>query len=323
MTLAGVQAGSVHRAATTAAPKPKDSGGGGGAAGKRTGRPAAVAVDDAPLAWPEPFPGFAGIFTYEVDLASDAALGSKDQEQSLGSGVYLWKLEIVAETFRTESEPDEADGRTQVSCQLRKTLLDLPLNAGAAMQGCKGKHVVEEWRGSADVATLAFQLDEVDYDSPPVETTLDFTPGVLPLPRQALAGEYQMVLAADGETVKAVHASWVVFANLRPEAAAGLLFRLDPEKVQCPMLQRSNAEQVTAQITDATELLRNSVTSKTDVPAIVHCDLNLASVSNISTTGESFDAELTIEYEYLLTRADVYAYIMSSGATSQWEPAWK
>ena len=36
-------------------------------------------------------------------------------------------------------------------------------------------------------------------------------------------------------------------------------------------------------------------------------------------TGETFDAELTIEYNYLLTREDIFRYIMSP---MEWKPSW-
>ena len=64
--------------------------------------------------------GFAGIFSYEVDLASDAAVGTTEQKMSLGSGVYLWKLEIVGGTFRVLSEERVSDclGKIQFSPRL-------------------------------------------------------------------------------------------------------------------------------------------------------------------------------------------------------------
>ena len=191
------------------------------------------------------------------------------------------------------------------------------------MKGCLGKWIIEQWTGKADIKTRAFRLNAIGEE--PVKSTICFKnedgTDKIPLPRAVLAGEYQMVLSPDGESVTAVHASWVEFAHLRPEAAAGLLFRLDSDTAMCPMLQKGNASQVNAQIKDATDLLRNSVVSKTDVPAIVNCALKLASVSNISTTGETFDAELTVEYDYLLTREDVFRYMMHIPGM-EWKPSW-
>ena len=144
-----------------------------------TSEPGARQGGDAETAgWPDPFPGFAGIFTvsrarrpplrsdvslicaraliskssarshqYEVDLASDGALGSEIPDFTLGSGVYLWKLEILAETFKSITIPDKY-GNHKVTCQLRKTLVDVPSNAGGAsrQRDCQFAGTLSSWR---------------------------------------------------------------------------------------------------------------------------------------------------------------------------------
>ena len=52
-------------------------------------------------------------------------------------------------------------GFQKVTCQLRKTLVDVPLNAGGAMKGVKGKFVTEQWTGVADIDSRAFCLDAI------------------------------------------------------------------------------------------------------------------------------------------------------------------
>jgi len=52
--------------------------------------------------WPSPFPGYKGLFTYEVKGESRAS------DNSLGNGVYLWMMEILAGTVLV-TEPTAID----------------------------------------------------------------------------------------------------------------------------------------------------------------------------------------------------------------------
>ena len=94
--------------------------------------------------------------------------------------------------------------------------------------------------GEANIKSRAIVLSSIGPE--PVDTDISFD--TIPLSREVLAGEYQLLLAEDGESVRAVHASWVRFAGLEPSAATGLLFRLDFELPLCPMLEDSNVGQV-------------------------------------------------------------------------------
>ena len=162
--------------------------------------------------WPDPMPGYTGIFTYQVDHTQTG------QEQ-LGQGVFLWRLEILPKTF-------EQLGGGKVRCHMRKSLVSLPADACDALQDTRGRYVVEEWSGTAAAEERAIRLESIG--AAPVDKTIDFDdPRGLPLTREILAGEYQMILADDGSVFTAVHSSWVEFAKLDPSDATGILFRMD------------------------------------------------------------------------------------------------
>ena len=183
----------------------------------------------ADSSWPDPFPGYMGIFSYEVNSEM------RSSDQGLGSGVYLWQMEIMPNSFEVAEDADK-DGFQAIRCRMRKTLIQLPASASQGMQEWKGKYVIEDWEGEANFEQRAFKLTGILGEAP-VESTLDFAGR--PLDREALAGTYEMALDEGNETIHAVHASWVEFAGLKADEAIGLLFKMSGRSV-CPMLKPSN-----------------------------------------------------------------------------------
>ena len=135
--------------------------------------------------WPDPFPGYMGIFTYEVDPCRT--------NSDLGQGVFLWQFEILPLTFSFLGPPTRR-GRgwgikvASITCAVRKTLVECPEDACDGIQDWKGKFITEQWEGEAHVEKRAFSL--LKKGDEPLENKFDFEG--MPLDRDALAGQFQV-----------------------------------------------------------------------------------------------------------------------------------
>jgi len=131
--------------------------------------------------WPSPFPGYKGIFAYSVKETRAA-------DASLGNGCYLWMMEIIAGTVEISNADDEDDIDVCFSCQMKKTLVSTPLDACDAMKNTVDKYIIENWSGKAEIDRKVFILESIGEEY--IEATIDFSD--LPLPREALAGTFEM-----------------------------------------------------------------------------------------------------------------------------------
>ena len=72
-------------------------------------------------------------------------------QADLGRGVFLWRLSILPDTFEVLSAGTHTEKHAaSVRCHIKKQLVDLPVDACASLQDCKGRYVVEEWSGQAN-----------------------------------------------------------------------------------------------------------------------------------------------------------------------------
>lgn len=144
--------------------------------------------------WLTNFSIYRGLFTYDV---------GGPQFPELGNGVYLWQLEIL-EGSMGGMERDKTSMVVKCTCRMKKLLLDLPADACAAIQNIKGGYVVEQWSGEANLMTGGFKLDQINIDSPPIASTIDFDS--LPvLTRENLAGCYEFMLNENAQLLRCVH----------------------------------------------------------------------------------------------------------------------
>jgi hypothetical protein len=261
--------------------------------------------------WPSPFPGYKGLFTYEVKG------DERESDNSLGNGVYLWMLEIIPGTVRIGVPITDEDAHVLFACHMKKTLIQTPDDACLVMQACVNCFIVENWLGRAEVNHKAFHLDEVDFDEPPVESTIDFSG--LPLDRQALAGKYEMELAADDSVVKAVHVSWMEFANISADDASGFMFRLNRGSKVCPVLRPPLDDELDHKLHEAAELMHGSRVYQKGDAHIVRYWPTTFKVSDISSTDGTFEVELELAMDYLVSRDDVFEYIIRPQC---WKPRW-
>ena len=255
--------------------------------------------------WLVRMPAYRGLFTYEV---------GDEAYTPLGSGIFLWQLEILADTM----EITEANGEgttVQITCQMKKTLLDLPEDACVEIQRIKKRFVIEQWFGEADLASKAFNLNRIAIDSPPVDTTIDFD-SIPILKRDVLAGHYEFVL--EGSVLQSVHRSWVELAHLEPEDATGFMLRVPAANPVCPMLLPEQASDVDMKLAvrlslfpnppltsvypntapaalahqTARTFLKETKAHRSDDDRIVNYTIQINRVTDITTQDESFNADL-------------------------------
>jgi len=259
--------------------------------------------------WPKPFPGYKGLFTYRV------AASERSADQKLGNGVYLWALEILPGSFLLRERRDSAP-TLRIQCRMKKTLLDLPEDACSQMKACLNCYVIEDWFGEAHAEDKVFRLDSIGASS--VASTIDFEVDGLPLSRQVLAGEYEMLLAADNSVIRAVHASWVRFAKLNPDEATGIMFRVDSGNSVCPML-RPRDDTLVGKLRKATDLLTGATVYQRGDPRKVYYHPVACSVQEINSVSGHFQAMVVLSLEFLMTRDDVFEYIIHPDG---WRPEW-
>jgi len=260
--------------------------------------------------WPERFPGYRGVFTYEVDEAKDPK-----NQKDLGNGVFLWQLEIMVGTVQVGRTPDK-NGRCSMKCQMEKRLIQIPSDASAYMKAQKGNFVVEEWNGSVDKSDRTFSLSCAGGSQPPVKTTFDFSSPEMPLTRPALAGEYQLRLES-AEMVTAVHSSWVEFANLKAEQAIGFLLHIDTGSSVCPMLRPPGDVDLDKKLREIQRYLQ-SYTAKYHQDALF--SVTIVKLQGIETVEEVFRAEVEVDVHFMVSREDVVRYVMSP---KDWKPSWQ
>jgi len=261
--------------------------------------------------WPSPFPGYKGLFTYEVKE------NERETDASLGNGVYLWMLEILSGTVQigVHDEDDPDIHIVPFGCQMKKTLVSYPEDACDAMKACLDKYVIENWTGKAEVECKVFVLETIGPEV--VETTIQWQG--LPLPREALAGVFEMELAPDDSVVKAVHVSWMQFANLSADEASGFMFRINEGSPICPTLRPPVLDELDRKLHEAVELLHGSRVFQRGEAHRVRYWPTIFRITDISTTAGTFEAELEIAMDYLVSRDDVFEYIIRPAG---WKPRW-
>lgn len=259
--------------------------------------------------WPSPFPGYKGLFTYQVEA------DKRETDRSLGNGVYLWMLEILAGTAHLGVSEDDTAATTAFCCQMKKTLVDLPSDACEEMKACRDKYVIEQWYGRAELESKVFVLSKIAEQ--PVNATINFDG--LPLPREALAGEYEMELAKDDSVVKAIHVSWMNFANLPADEASGFMFRVNEGSSVCPVLRPASIHELEGKLLEAVELLKGSRVYQRGEAHRVRYWPTFFRVTEISTTSGTFQADLELAMDYLVPRDDVFEYIIRPDG---WKPRW-
>mmetsp|Transcript_160183 Transcript_160183/g.292520 ORF Transcript_160183/g.292520 Transcript_160183/m.292520 type:complete len:675 (-) Transcript_160183:166-2190(-) len=257
-------------------------------------------------AWPQPFPGYAGVFTYEVDEEH-----FPDVQAGLGNGVYLWQLDIVGGTVEVFDD-DSSSNSQGIRLQMKKLLLDLPEDASPAMQKQKRAYIIEEWVGNVDVRKKEFCVHCDGTSKPALENTIAFDG--LPLSRPALAGSYQMQIDEDNMMVKAVHSSWVEFAKLQPEQATGYMLHIDGGSAITPMIRPAQDEGIEQTLRQVFYYLKDYTRFERDV----FYDASLVQVSGIDTVQEIFRATVEMEIHYMVSREDVVRYVVDP---ENWAPS--
>jgi len=258
--------------------------------------------------WPHPFPGYSGLFTYEVDEANNPKL-----QAGLGNGIYLWQLDILPGTVEIEKDKSppkagssESDELHLIKCDMKKLLLELPADASATMRATKRCYVIENWEGRVDLNRKEFCLHCDGETKPLVKTTFDFQDKNLPLKRPILAGDYQMQLDDDNSTVKAVHSSWVNFAGLKADQATGYMLRINQGSIVAPMIRPSEANDLEEKLREVFRYLKEYTRYCRDV----EYDAILVQVSGINTVDETFHAKVDMEMHYMVSREDVVRFVV-------------
>ena len=115
-----------------------------------------------------------------------------------------------------------------------------------------------------------------------------------------------------------MNAAIVAIAGLDPEQASGILFKLEIGSALCPHLANSTVGQLKKKVEDGMALLEQSAVG-IGPPKQLFYSAKLFQVSSISTMGEAFCADVRVTMSYILTRQDVYQFIMKPVG---WQPAW-
>jgi len=264
--------------------------------------------------WPDPFPGYVGRFVYNVDETNHPQPVKSGGQEGLGNGVYLWQLHILPGTVTFSNRG------TKIQCHMKKELVELPEDASMPMKEQIGKFVVEQWDGDADPTYMLLSLSCPGTSPAPVEATLQFKRPDVPLSREVLAGKYQMQLVEDGMVIKAVHASWVEFAKLSPRDAVGFMLRVNEGTSICPMIQPNFYEETIAILRKAQDFLHDATFYEGGTREVFY-RVRRASLMQISTKEERFQAEVSIELRYLVSAEDVFEYAINPyGWNVNWRP---
>jgi len=259
--------------------------------------------------WPQPFPGYKGLFSYEVNEEE------RDTDRNLGNGVYLWTLEIIPGSVML-GEPCLTSNSMSFECVMKKTLSSLPSDACDDMKAQEGKYILEKWTGEAELHVKLFKLDSIIGDQP-IQTTICFDK--IPLTREILAGSYELELSADDSSIKAIHTSWVEYAQLDPESAAGFLYRVEGGSSVCKHLKPPSNMDLDQKLREAVDHLQGArVWHRTEMHRVFYKPIMFRMLEVGTTTG-TFSAELEVAVEYLVGRDDVFHYIIKPQG---WKPTW-
>ena len=87
----------------------------------------------------------------------------------------------------------------------------------------------------------------------------------------------------------------------------------------CPMVKPSAMKELEAKLEEATNLCYDSVVGRSSRPERVDYTASIRKITNISTTGELFGAEVLVTMTYLVSRRDVFNYAIDPEA---WQPEW-